>query len=1631
MKKAVLFILSVIVPVASGFASYTELTDFFSGAEVRYPGSPGNLAVEEKVAQRFAQSGFPHGAIRFEAPGLVPGRTVLRTERTGPVSLYPMYPSLLRPGNFKQNEFQAELIYLGKGTTEDLHRAEGSSLEGALVLMEFDSGQNWMHFLRFGVKGFIFIGGRDYLNSEAVAKLYASEVPVPRFLVRQEQGERLRELAGDRGVAVSVSAEPTRWQKTGLRDLWVFIPGNDKDLEKEVVIFTAPLDSSCIVPELAQGAHSGANLFLLLKMLEDFRETPPERSVLLAAVNAHTQNYHGERLLAWHLLADTEGVESIRNLLTKDARVEEIIRDCYQSIDLSSGADPEDVLLELRTKVDKSTEKDIILKEPVVLLAKGDVNNIKVEQVNLLYSDMPEARKEKRRQELEEAKWRHINVLTLFNKAGNKTEWGGLDEAERNILRKYFKRIIERYHDWFGLNKQAMEIDLANGRVREVLAGRRVSLVITLDIGWQNRTLGFLSGVTGAAKSWANRFGINSSLLAEGLDAGHGVKLIDSLSRVGGMGEEYYFLDVAAADYGLRYFHATQTPALCLKNVFVDHGRVFTPADSFSRLDPSLVEGISNYVVELVRSVLSERTITASDQLDMPKPLFPLRAIQLKAFKFDEFSASVIPEIPVPDSVIMLADQGVKFYPVINGDVINGFSLLTDNRAGGVIYGLARNSYASSAFHFCPDFKTVDHTIDAGIVTLRFPSNLSALRKKHILPMFACQEFAIWERNDSSRVSAGPIMVNKYIVLSAERNSEPRKYGSVGAASLSDKWVPAVAGPAAVYLEKDKSLKVLTDQKRLAIQAVDEAPEGIGYKHGEGWGADFFATAARDMSRLNKYRLKKMKGVNDELARDFIQSGDQAMAGAEAAQRGRSHLSYLRQVYEALGAQVKAYSRITNLTNDMLKAIVLYMALLLPFCFFIQKLLFKFTGVEAQMGAFAALFMAVFFVFRYIHPAFNVARFAPAIFIAFVMVALGVFVIQILHSRFEGEMQLLFRSYLGMDSSSISHSTAGQQAMMIGVNNMKRRRIRTTLTTGTIVLVTFALLTFSSVSKRMSPTVIEVSDDPAYSGLMYHWPGNSRMDEGSLRVFLDLFSAQADVFVRRWILPDKPLALHLGGRRAQINAVLGLSAKEDGFLAPMPVLSGGRFFSSDDAWEAVITLSMARALKLTSQDVGQVKLDFRGHQFTLVGILDDQQLMEIRDLNNWLILPIQKSEKQGTETAGAEMDVGKVAEEVQDDTGIIYVQTSSLLFLPEETSRQLGAQPFSVSLKFKDDTAIWSVVEKMLKATTAKFFVASKKAFRTGESDDQSLRATAAGTYYIGSGYKTSIGGLARLLIPIIIAGTIILNTMLGSVYERKYEIAVYNAVGLNPTHIGLFFLAEAFVYGVIGSVGGYMIGQSLAMLLVKVGLFSDLNLNFSSLMVVYVILFTLAIVLLSTLYPASVATRTAVPSGKRRWTMPDHDGEQMKVIFPFIYSTDQVVGIMAYLEDFFSIYTEASMGELVAKPLGRELRKDAKGRKIIGLKYNLALAPFDLGVTQDVVFLAAFDEVVNCYRIFLDIKRISGQDSNWVVTNKPFLEKLRKYLMYWRNLAPSERMVFVKRAEGLYKAEGKKGKRRIVNSEL
>ena len=1594
----------------------------FVGSGARFPGSPGNLRLEEKVAQAFAATAFEHGEIKFRTPVFRPGASSLTLggER---YTIQPMHPTLMRPGNFKQDTFEAPLAYLGRAGVEDLAQAKGVDLNGAVAVVDFDCAGNWLRLMRFGIKGVIFAGQPAYEAGDALQKEYETEVATARFFINEADGKRL--IAAIRTSKAPPLArfdcKPSIWENAYLRDLWVVIPGADEQLKNEVCVICAPIDTDCIVPEQAAGGQSGANLFLLMRLLKVFQQAPPARTVMLAALNGHTQNFLGERMLATHLLAPDKDAESVRDLILQDMKLEQMyarhyreIHDALEKVQAEPGEGAasqaaNEMLSVLRTQIDDATGKQLLVKKPLISRLARDANQAKTRSAE------PEMAKENAQL---------VKIQMLFNKFGETRRIQDLAPDELALLIKYVKDVLDENTEWSRLNQADLALSQANNGVRTALQSRGVPWVLYLGLSWRGGQLGFTSGEYWGNPDWRNRFGAKLVELSEnltGVKAGRRNLLADTMTFNAALNEAYYF----STPQNVFCFQAAQnTPAFALQNVFSFGNRVFTPSDTFEQLDPAAVGETSAYTEEFLRAMLAADASSIGKLNRRPQSW----SIQIKTMEFNDFSTDfVLPDEPVGGTFVTIR---TKFPPHTVQDVSTVYTQLTDSRATAAFYGLkeiALSAYGqflfTAAFQMDENYREVVRTIDGGEKEGSLSSNLVQTSAQTYV-MFRCQEFPIYTRDSSPSISAGGITIDEFRPLDAKRESVPRQLGAAGIVLTgSDKKYLASPGPASVFAPPGTRLKIIGSIPGLKV--IDNYPEGEGFQTAADLGPDFFAAATRDLDSLNRYRLGRLHGVSIELASDFLKKGKQALSDAAEKKSVNDHIGFVQALQTAAGAECQTYGQLQDITRDMLRGVLFYMALILPFCFFMQKLLFNFVKIEAQIAAFFVLFVGAYVLFRQIHPAFAVAKAPEGLLIAFCMGGLATFVIKILHGRFEGEMAMLFQNYIGSDSPDVGYGTVGQKAMLIGVNNMRRRRVRTTLTTATIVLITFTMLSFTSISQTISPTQVNISrDPPPYTGIMYHWPGK-RMDEATLSGMQELFHGKGDVIVRRWLLPPYyakatfPFAaIAPSGKVAHIDSALGLSVLEDGFLGKFPLLSG-RYFSSDDANEVLVPPRVADALGVDRDRLAGATLRLNDVDLAIVGIVDDEALRRLKDLDGLMLIP--QKEGQIAEDASAGAAGGGTGGASKDQSGL-YNDTASMLVIPVGRAMKYGGAPYSVSVRFNaENQNVWKNVLHILTVTHANFYVGSQAPFKAVADDEQERDAKNgtveknsqtidAGVYYIGSGFKTSANNLSSLIVPLLISGTIILNTMLGSVFERKKEIAIYNAIGLNPNHIGMFFLSEAFVYGIIGSVGGYLIGQLLSILLINLGI-SGIDLNFASLKVIYVILFVIAMVLLSTLYPAIVATRAAVPSGKRKWSFPEHDGNSMKIVFPFIYQPDVVSGIIEYLEEYFQRFTEASMGDLIASNMVRRNTKDANGRDVYTLACELALAPFDLGVTQRVFFTAAYNERVQCYGITLEAVRASGQDTNWVTTNKPFLERLRTYLMHWRSLSAQEQTEYAKAA--------------------
>ncbi len=120
--------------------------------------------------------------------------------------------------------------------------------------------------------------------------------------------------------------------------------------------------------------------------------------------------------------------------------------------------------------------------------------------------------------------------------------------------------------------------------------------------------------------------------------------------------------------------------------------------------------------------------------------------------------------------------------------------------------------------------------------------------------------------------------------------------------------------------------------------------------------------------------------------------------------------------------------------------------------------------------------------------------------------------------------------------------------------------------------------------------------------------------------------------------------------------------------------------------------------------------------------------------------------------------------------------------------------------------------------------------------------------------------------VALVVAGLGIVNTLLMTVLERFREIGVYKALGASSGDVRLMFLAEAGVVGVGGGIGGIVLGLSVSWVLRVVlddvaqrqGLSAEIaRFEFPAWLLLGSIGFSIAVSILSALYPASRAAKT------------------------------------------------------------------------------------------------------------------------------------------------------------------------------
>lgn len=788
-------------------------------------------------------------------------------------------------------------------------------------------------------------------------------------------------------------------------------------------------------------------------------------------------------------------------------------------------------------------------------------------------------------------------------------------------------------------------------------------------------------------------------------------------------------------------------------------------------------------------------------------------------------------------------------------------------------------------------------------------------------------------------------------------------------------------------------------------------PEGIGYDFTMGGTLDETAfKVARDMWTLDEYRLKKLesKGVKNDGLRALHNTAKDKLDQAAKAKDSLNYSVFDSYCRAAWGYECRSYPDVTKTAQDVVNGVIFYLFLMLPFAFFCERLFFAYPDLKWQLLAFFGIFIGIFFVFRVVHPAFQIAGNAPIVLIAFIMLSLSLLVISIITSKFEEQLKQFNRSVSGIHKADIGRMSVAAAAFSLGISNMRRRKARTVLTCITLILLTFTVLSFTSIVSVLRFNKVPAKKDVdthIYDGIMIRTAMWDAQEETAYRLLKDEFGNEGKhgkvypVAPRSWFYGTVPgeqsfLTVKRGDNAYDARAACGMTPDEaqimDFETANKKVFVAGEWFGYKngkrvpgkvDPFSMIIPQAIADKLQIKPEDVGKAKVEFGGSRYTVIAILNSSVFKRMKDLDNEPLTPVdfimmskqsQAQQQQSASEAG-----------FREYT---HIEPDNVFIVPFETLMNMGGDVRSIAIKFATFDEVQTQLDALMPRLGLNLYA-----------------GIGSSIYRYSSIAASSSKGLSNVFIPVLIAALIVLNTMLGSVYERVKEIGIFSAIGLAPNHIAILFIAESLVYANLGAVAGYVLGQTASKILMATNWLPGLYLNFSSMSAVMSSIVVVAVVILSTLYPARKASEVATPSVERSWKVPDPVGDNWDIVLPFAVTGEQAVGVNCFLREWFQAYEEYSIGDFVTQDV-ESSEEDVENGKVYRIKCKTWLAPFDLGVSQMVALNTVPTNMEDVYEVQLRITRESGDVSNWKRVNRRFLNTLRKQFLIWRTLRAEDR---------------------------
>jgi ABC-type antimicrobial peptide transport system permease subunit len=1446
--------------------------DYFSSLGSRITGYPGCDAAAEYIFNFFKEIGLQDVHYQYyniTVPIDYGAEINILSPQKINITAYSLAPNSVQ--TCSTTGITGRVIYVRKGELRDFN---GLQVEGSIVLMDFDSSDNWINAAKLGAKAVIFIEPEITNRFEAMQKV--SDIPLyfPRLYISREDGSKILSLIQSGQEIIVYIKSKMKYEIRTARNIIGLINGTEspyfyrwkpewaKEMDfasvfaeeyanagsgyysKDAIAISAHYDSFSYIPSLAPGAEEATGIATLLELAKYFSTSKPRRTIMFVAFSGHWQALEGVRQYVREYWLSLPGIRAHFNL-------------------------------------DFSTDND---------------------RLGLVFA----------------GHWGKILCIGF-------PPWGEQPLYRAAYIRDaIFKRYLPAIEKQ--LNKKYAIDDAVNLEWEKYVP---VPYIVDIEP--------IMLAGTCAVSFYTTQSG--RPLINTPFDTPNRINYVNLRSQV----ELSFFLLASFANDPQEFIPVFEV-------------RRWREMGGFSTLEGRVVE--YNFSTAWYQPV-------------------PNALVDIRLFSSPTMSTGA-------GGVMEIAPATVSFmqHIVIMTDADGMFNFtgvvgLAPSGAQTAYGGMYTYRYAVMPYIINQETGELLMAPDFGIYGMgRFGSifiTVDMELKRNTFVVFKCASLVAFDIFD---IRSFEVERNRVYLLDARGHEVPLRFGLV---SLPGKpyamFFIEPNMPAEIKVEDSVAQLVM-----LLNNASDKCPEGAGYSAQKIGQTILIKNTLGEAIKSLRYLLEErlflaMKyGVSSpEIIGFYKKSVEGWERYVEALQNSQYNIAY-GTAATTLQDLIRAYRALRGAMGDSSFTTFISFLLLMPFVIFFERLISESRGMKRLLKI-IILFIIFLLALYYFHPGFHIAPNPWAMVVGATMVSLSIPLVIFIANYVTEFLLTIRRKMIGIHFAEASKISATLMAISIGISNMRKRKLQTSLLLITLTIITVSFVALTSSSTALYVRGAEISGTPLYEGIFVRrimWEALPWQSIEYLRGTLP----QAIIAPRLWFYPQlQTITLRSSSAEYIISRYAGFLAlsPEEQYIAQVNrALMDGSWFDENDIYSAIIPYQVAQTLKVKANDT----IKMLGLNFIVKGIYDPFKLGMTVDLDQKSILPVdQMAGTQGI-MEGARLPA------------------SSVIIVPVRFARQIP------------EFYVHTIAIKIQNVSDAER-IALDIALRT--NFDVYLSTEGKIYSYRAAGLITT-QGWQFIALPLIICMLIVFNMMLGSIYERVKEIRVYSSLGLSPRHVAYMFLAEALTYAFISSVIGYVAGIAVNTYLLTYNLLPEgFYANSSSSYLIYSILLLAGATIASSIYPLKVASTAVTPSVERLWKIEtEPKGDDWIIPMPFfLHEEREVKALLKFLEEYARAHSSEKM-TFMAENI-RITEEELDGIKKLSLEMLARIAPWDAGIIQDFRLSAISSKEKREYNFEIYLHRRSGILTFWRKSNRVFIDEFRKQLLLWRALRPVDREKYFK----------------------